>query len=145
MDHQLQDQSAQLHSHGLEALSAAALYAPPEASMISQRISMNRPHFDSPFEESSPNNEHGPLAIPSPNAVSSSNNLSFLLNPPDAMDSPIDPSLMSTPGITIPPPLNGTAVETTHNPRAEGEAGSEHKVAYLLRHFSESPGKWCVN
>lgn len=145
MDHQLQDQSAQLHSHGLEALSAAALYAPPEANMIAQRISMNRPHFDSPFESSSPNNEHGPPAIPSPNTVSSSNNLNFLLNPPDAMDSPIDPSLMSTPGIAIPPPSDGTAVETTHKPRAEGDAGSEHKVAYLLRHFSESPGKWCVN
>lgn len=145
MDHQLQDQSAQLHSHGLEALSAAALYAPPEANMIAQPMSMNRRHFDSPFGESSPNNEHGPPAIPSPNTVSSSNNLNFLLNPPDAMDSPIDPSLMSTPGISIPPPPNGTAMENAQKPRAEGEAGSEHKVAYLLSHFSESPGKWCVN
>ncbi|CAF9907030.1 MAG: hypothetical protein ALECFALPRED_003046 [Alectoria fallacina] len=144
IDHQLQDQSAQLHSHGLEALSAAALYAPPEANMIAQPMSMNRRHFDSPFEESSPNNEHGPPTIPSPNTVSSSNNLNFLLNPADAMDSPIDPSLMSTPTILIPPSSNGTAMENAQKLRTEGEAESEHKVAYLLRHFSESPGKWCI-
>ncbi|CAD6572134.1 MAG: hypothetical protein ASARMPREDX12_004960 [Alectoria sarmentosa] len=144
IDHQLQDQSAQLHSHGLEALSAAALYAPPEANMIAQPMSINRRHFDSPFEESSPNNEHGPPAIPSPNTVSSSNNLNFLLNPADSMDSPIDPSLMSTPTILIPPSSSGTAMENAPKLRAEGEAESEHKVAYLLRHFSESPGKWCI-
>ena len=146
IDHQLHDQAAQLHSHGLEALSAAALYAPPEANMISQSVSMNRRHFDSPFGPSSPNNEHGTPAIPSPNTLSSSsNNLNFLLNPPDAMDSPIDPSLMSTLAGPVPPPSIRTAAENAEKPQAEGEAESEHKVAYLLRHFSDSPGKWCVN
>lgn len=145
MDHQLQDQSAQLQSHGLEALSAAALYAPPEANMISHPISMSRRHFDSPFESTSPHNEHGTPATPSPNIVSSSNNLNFLLNPPDAMDSPIDPSLMSTPAIPVPRPSSATATDNAQTPRIEGETESENKVAYLLRHFSESPGKWCVN
>ena len=145
MDHHLRDQSAQLHSHGLEALSAAALYAPPEANMIPQPMSMNKRHFDNSFESASSDNEHGPPAIPSPNTVPSSNNLNFLLNPSDVMDSPIDPSLMSTPAIAIPPPSSGTVAENAQKPRAEGEAESEHKVAYLLRHFSESPGKWCVN
>ena len=143
--HQLQDQSAQLHSHGLEALSAAALYAPPEANMIPQTISTNRHHFDGPFEPVSPKYEHGSPAIPSPNTLSSGNNLNFLLNPQDAMDSPIDPSLMSTPAIPVPPSSSGTATENAQKFHAEGEAESEHKVAYLLRHFSESPGKWCVN
>ena len=145
IDHQLQNQSGQLHSHGLEALSAAALYAPPEANMISQPISTNRRHLDSPFESVSPNDEHVPPAIPSPNTVSSSNNLNFLLNPPDAMDSPIDPSLMSTPSIPVPPSSSGTVTESAQRPYVEGEAEPEHKVAYLLRQFSESPGKWCVN
>ena len=145
-DHQIHDQAAQLHSHGLEALSAAALYAPPEANMIPQPISMDRRHFDSPFESSSPNNEHGTTTIPSPNTLSSSsNNLNFLLNPPDAMDSPIDPSLMSTHAGPVPPPSSGTATENAEKPQVESEAESEHKVAYLLRHFSDSPGKWCVN
>ena len=145
MDHQLQDQSAQLHSHGLEALSAAALYAPPEANMIAQPMSLNRSQFHTTFESASPNNEHGPPAMPSPNTLSSSNNLNFLLNPSDAMDSPIDPSLMSTQAIPIPQSPSGPATANAQRPRAEGEAESEHKVAYLLRHFSESPGKWCVN
>ena len=145
IEHQLHDQSAQLHSHGLEALSAAALYAPPEANMIPQSISTDRRHFGSPFESASPNNEHGPPAIPSPNAVSSGNNLNFLLNPQDAMDSPIDPSLMSTPAIPVPPSSSGTATENAQKPHVIDEAESEHKVAYLLRHFSESPGKWCVD
>ena len=139
IDHQLHDQAAQLHSHGLEALSAAALYAPPEANMLSQSVSMNRRHFESPFGSASPNNEHGTPAIPSPN------NLNFLLNPPDAMDSPIDPSLMSTLAGPVPPHSSETATENAEKPRAESEARSEHKVAYLLRHFSDSPGKWCVN
>ena len=143
--HQLQDQSGQLHSVGLEALSAAALYTPPEANMISQTMSMNRRHLDSPFESASPNNDV-PSAIPSPNTVSSGNNLNFLLNhPPDAMDSPIDPSLMSSPSLPVPPSSSVTATDSVHKQYAEGEAESEQKVAYLLRHFSESPGKWCVN
>ena len=144
MDHQLQDQSTSLHSHGLEALSAAALYAPPEANMIPQSISINRRHFDSPFESASPNNEHDHTPLPSPNTVSSGNNLNLLLNPPDSI-SPIDPNLMSTPTIPISPQSSEIVVENAQKPRADGEAESEQKVAYLLRHFSESPGKWCVN
>ena len=144
--HQLQGQSGQLHSSGLEALSAAALYTPPEANMISQPMSMNRRDLDSPFESESPNNEPDHSAIPSPNTVSSGNNLNFLLNhPPDAMDSPIDPSLMSTPSLPVPPSSSVTATDRAPKQYAEGEAESEQKVAYLLRHFSESPGKWCVN
>ena len=144
--HQLQDQSGQLHSSGLEALSAAALYTPPEANMISQPMPMNRRHLDSPFESASPNNEPDPSAIPSPNTVSSGNNLNFLLNhPPDAMDSPIDPSLMSSPSLPVPPSSSLTVTDSVQKQYAEGEAESEQKVAYLLRHFSESPGKWCVN
>ena len=44
------------------------------------------------------------------------------------------------------PTSNGKAAaqNDTQGPRADGEAESEHKVAYLLRHFSESPGRWSV-
>jgi len=35
-------------------------------------------------------------------------------------------------------------MEYAEKARIEGEVDSEQKVAYLVRHFCESPGKWCV-
>lgn len=78
--------------------------------------------------------------------MSSSNTLDFLLNPAAAIESPIDPSLM--------PPGAGQRSSYTNREMAiqvdmngkctDGEAESENKVANLLRHFSDSPGQWCV-
>ena len=147
MDPQLQDPHAGYHPHGLEALSAAALYSPAEANMVPRPVPMNRRVFDGPFEHSSLDNEPGVSSISPLAATSSSNNLNFLLNPASAMDSPIDPSLMS-PAANQPPPaslLTASSQDNTPGPRSHGEAESEHKVAFLLRHFSESPGQWCVD
>jgi len=150
IDNQLQDQSLELppelHPFGLEALSAAALYRPPQANMLSHSMPGNRRHSESPLNSSPTNNEpHGPSISPSA-IVSSSNNLNFLLNPPSAMKSPIDPSLMS-PEINqalATPSGNTASQESRQCKRSDGEAESEHKVAFLLRHFSESPGQWSV-
>jgi len=87
--------SADLHSHGLEALSAAALYSPPDANMIARPVSMHGGEFENPFDPSTPSRDHiAPQPSP-PSAMSSSNNLNYILNPSSAMESPIDPSLVS--------------------------------------------------
>ena len=135
-----------LHPHGLEALSAAALYHPPEANMITQSMPNHTGDHGSPFDPSHPYNGPG-VSSNSPSAsMSTSNNLNFLLNPTSEMNSPIDPSLMSPEINQARPTSNGKAAaqDNTQAPRADGEAESEHKVAYLLRHFSESPGQWSV-
>jgi len=139
------DTRPELHSHGLEALSAAALYSPPQANTKSQRMSNESSQFDHPFDPSPPvqhDDHHSTLPGA---AMSSSNNLNFLLNPASAIDSPIDPSLMSS-GLDQASPSNGTShsPKTKHEKRADGEAESEQKVAHLLRHFSKSPGQWCA-
>lgn len=150
MDNQLQDQALDLppglHSFGLEALSTAALHRPPQANMISNPTPDNRRRSDSLLNSSSTINEwHGSSNSPSA-AISSSNNLSFLLNPASVRNSPIDPSLMSPEiNLALPAP-NGKS--TSQNSRqgkpSDGEPESEQRVAYLLRHFSESPGQWSV-
>jgi hypothetical protein len=78
--------------------------------------------------------------------MSTSNNLNFLLNPASDMTSPIDPSLMS-PEINQARSISNegaSAQEKSQGSRADGEPEAEHKVAYLLRHFSETPGQWSV-
>ena len=135
-----------LHSRGLEALSAAALYSPPEANMLPRPLSNHRNQFDTTFDHVSPNQDINQHTTSPDTATSSGNNLDFLLNPTSVTDPSIDPSLMSSgahphssqSGEPVAPqrPMNGKS--------ADGEAESEQKVAYLLRHFSESPGSWCV-
>lgn len=87
--------STDLQSHGLEALSAAALYSPPEANMTSRPVSMRGREMEDPFEPSDPNRDlTAPQSSPS-TALSSSKNLNYILNPSSSTDSPIDPSLVS--------------------------------------------------
>jgi len=139
------DTRPEIHPHGLEALSAAALYSPPEANMIPRRMSNDSSRFDSPFD-ASPSVQREDHHYASPGAtMSSSNNLNFLLNPASTIDSSIDPSLMSS-AVDHASPSNGTSYspKTMHGKRVDGEAESEQKVAQLLRNFSKSPSRWCV-
>ena len=150
IDHQLRDStlgtSSALHSHGLEALSAAALYHPPEANMTPQSMPPHKQSYNGHSDPSHPYTEHG-VSSGSPSAtISTSNNLNLLLNPASDMTSPIDPSLMS-PEINQARPISNegaSAQEKSQGSRADGEPEPEHKVAYLLRHFSETPGQWSV-
>lgn len=147
-NNQLQDQplelAPELHPFGLEALSTAALYRPPQAKMVSHSRPNNRPGTNSPLLSSPTNSEHrGPSISPSA-VMSSSNNLNFLLNPASAMNSPIDPSLMSPEANQTFPTSNAKPKSQSgrQSKRSDGEAESEQKVAFILRHFSESPGQW---
>lgn len=139
------DTRPDLHPHGLEALSAAALYPSPEANMIPRRMSNDSSQLDNPFKSSFPVHRDDHHSTLSGAAMSSSNNLNFLLNPASAIDSPIDPSLRSS-LVDQASPSNGTShsPKTKHEKGVDGEAESETKVAHLLRQFSKSPGQWGV-
>ena len=143
---QLQDQSMdlsqELHSHGLEALSAAALYSPPEANMMPRGMSNSH---DTTFQRASPNHVIENRSASPGTAVPSNSNVNFSLSSTSAMDSPIDPSLIS-PTANLVSPSGETSIppQAMSGKELDGEAESEHKVAFVLRHFSESPGSWCV-
>ena len=151
LDHEIPGSSlgtpAPLHPHGLEALSAAALYTPPQANMTSQPALDHTRDYEDSYTSLHTYNEPGSSSGSPTGPVSTNNNLHFLLNPTSNMNSPIDPSLMSPNINEARPTHNGKA--PAHNKAQDQGAGSEpeseHKVAFLLRHFSESPGQWSVN
>ena len=142
LDNSLPDQSTQFYSHDIEALSAAALYTPSGGGMIPQPTSMSKPSFSGFFDLMFPHINQGSPAVPSPDTVSSSNDLNLLLNSLDTFDSSPDSSLTSSSSISIPLPSSRLATVNAQKQWTAGEAESEHNVAHLLRHFSELPGKW---
>ena len=151
LDHQISGSSlgtpGPLHPHGLEALSAAALYTPPQANMTSQPVLDHTRDYEDSYTSLHTYNESGPSSDPPTGPVATNNNLHFLLNPTSNVNSPIDPSLMSPNINEALPTHNGKAPAhiKAQDQGADGEPESEHKVAFLLRHFSESPGQWSVN
>ena len=142
-------QTTDLNAHGLEALSAAALYTPTQANMIANSTV---PQIHEGLFQSNTILGHGSSQLVSPpSTLSSGNNLNHILNPSPSADSSIDPSLMSPTGQHLLAQSQDNSEESsttvaTMTRRKEGQATggveSEHKVAYLLRHFSESPGQW---
>lgn len=146
-DHQSRDGPSELNNHGLEALSAAALFSPPEASMNPSIVSMQAREFEIGYNAVTPNREHAGPPISPPTTLSSTNTLNYILNPDSAVDSPIDPSLMSPPEQQLPPSTKAASAsrKSKRVVLPSGEVESEHKGAFLLRHFSESPGQWCVD
>ncbi|KAL9132153.1 MAG: hypothetical protein Q9217_000087 [Psora testacea] len=131
-------QQSDINAHGLEALSAAALYSPQQASILT-RSAPPHTHADTFHSETPKEPEPEPAHLISPSTAAASNDLNYILNPALA-DSPIDPSLMLSAG-----QLNTALAQNMDNgPRQELGDGveSEHKVAYLLRHFSDSPRQW---
>ena len=141
----------QSHTHGLEALSAAASaeynYVAPQANMTRDVSSQSgieyRPHLQSPVSCKE--------AVPSPSSqatmASSTYNLNSILNPATAESPAIDPNLSSAyeptkSPLSIRSPDSQSQVEA---PRIDSGAVKEHEVAYLLRHFAEVPGHWCVS
>lgn len=134
--------SADLHSHGLEALSAAALYSPPEANMRPRPVSVRGRDLEDPFDPSTPSRDlTAPQSSPS-TALSSSNNLNYILNPSSALNSPIDPTLMSAHEQQLPPTSSSTSglskdardryallgsVSSQLGPRSDSQVSSEHQ------------------
>ena len=150
LDHPIRGSSlgtpAPLHPHGLEALSAAALYTPPQANMTSQSMPDHARDYEDSYTPLHTYNDPGPSSNSPTGPVSTNNNLHFLLNPTSNMNSPIDPSLMSADiNQARPTPIGkSSAHNKTQEQGVDGKPESEHKVAFLLRHFSESPGQWSV-
>ena len=138
-----QEQSRQpsdINAHGLEALSAAALYSPSRPKTLNQPRS---PPSQTDSYHSAMLKTHDPASlISSPTAEPPSNTLKYVLNSSSA-DSPIDPSLTSpeTPRSNVP----SQDVDDGIQQKAVDGVESEHKIAYLLRHFSEVPGQWVGN
>ena len=132
-DHQVRDPAPnslpELHPPSPQTLSAVALYSHAEADSLSQ-----------------PNNEQETSPISLPSMMSFSNDWNFHLSPASLIDSSTASSLMSSEAKQTLSSSSGTAASQimTQRPQQEREAESEHKVAFLLRHFSESPGHWYV-
>ncbi|EEP77008.1 predicted protein [Uncinocarpus reesii 1704] len=140
-------------THGLEALSAAATtdkyavqqHQPVPAMVTTAPVSVPLA-IHTPFPQAE--TEHTLGSVPSPNqirpsmappaspslSIASNNNINFLLNPSTSVSPPIDPNLHSQHG-------RGSPFRTrTIIPQTRPE--TDHEVAFLLRHFSESPGQW---
>ena len=138
------------HPHGLEALSAAATanaysYLPSESNMA--RDSM--PCIEDELRRSLQTPTPRQASMPPPNSPpvsmnSSTNNLTFILNPKSSMTPPIDPNLQSPYGPQGSSYSNDaiTSQALGQELRPEANVEMEHEVAFLLRHFAESPGQW---
>ena len=137
----------ELNSHGLEALSAAALGSPVQGDMIGH----SNPLFLQANPPGSNIDSSSPHLMSFPPTVSSNNDINYILNAPSSSDSPIDPTLVSENVYSTveqvhdsTPDRNRPLVQSRQGKRGDvkDRYESDHKVAYLLRHFSESPGQW---
>lgn len=143
-------------TQGLEALSAVATrdsypLQPPLSVPIDPTTGQNNVPFNQPDNPPSLTSiaspTHGRSTMPppvSPSAsVSSSNNITFLLNP--SMSPPVDPNLQSPPADRRESPFTATSLasqELNSDPRPDINVETGHEVAFLMRHFSEGPGQW---
>ena len=152
----LQRSTEGLAAQGLEALSAAASgdrYTRLHPSMspadgVGQpSISYQRSNRHLAGRPSTPGREDMPPPISPPvSMTSSNNNLNFILNPTSTMSPPIDPNLHSRFEHHETFFSTGSPVSRHALPDVQPDATveMEHEIAFLLRHFSETPGKWYV-
>lgn len=157
-----QSRSLEAQTHGLEALSAAAtgdaygLQQHQHQAVLAATTSMSvDPSVQANVAFTQAELQHSIGSVPSPNqmrtfmapptspsmSVSSNNNINFLLNPSGSSMSPIDPNIHS--------PTNRRSSPFHPRPlasqtRSDVNVETDRKVAFLLRHFSESPGQWLV-
>nr|KMM70155.1 hypothetical protein CPAG_06468 [Coccidioides posadasii RMSCC 3488] len=144
--------SADTQTHGLEALSAAATgdtYTLQQPPATTGQISVSSTvHNNIPFAQTEAHHTLG--SMPSPNqirssmtdpaspsiSIASNNNINFLLNPSTSISPPIDPSLHA-PSDRRESPFHQRVIGSQTRP-----VETDHEIAFLLRHFSESPGQW---
>ncbi|KAL8947736.1 MAG: hypothetical protein Q9222_006020 [Ikaeria aurantiellina] len=125
-------------SHGLETLSAAALYIPSEASVIQEAT----PYIQNGFQGFQPSlgevdhedNTGTPSGIHDPLGT----NLDFVLNPTSTFSSAIDPSLGPLESIA---PMTRDINERRLS-KSKASTETSHRTAFLLRQFSEVTGRW---
>lgn len=134
--------------HGLDVLSEVAAFPPQRANMLKQATSDKDTHFDLPLEASA----SAVMFIADSNSPQesasgpTSHSFENITHPVSALDSPIDPNLMSP--RDIPQIASSNATMLSPAPPTDNSASldptSDHQEAFLLRHFAELPGKWCV-
>lgn len=138
----------------LQALSAAAthdqypFHAPMDQSMSHDNVSYNVEITPSAPSIHSPNHLRGTIppsaASPSASISSSNNNINFLLNPSSSLSPNIDPNLHTpvdrreSSYTSMSLTSRGAAADL----RPDVHVETEHEIAFLLRHFSETPGLW---
>ncbi|PGH18932.1 hypothetical protein AJ80_04259 [Polytolypa hystricis UAMH7299] len=146
--------SLDVHTHGLEALSAAATRdpypLPPQVSgAIDPAMGRNNAFNQHEISPSLTSPNHGRNNMPPPSSPvgsisSSNNNIHFLLNPSTSI-SPIDPNLHPTTAEQRESPYTPSTLASrglASDFRTDVNVESEYEIAFLLRHFSESPGQW---
>lgn len=137
------------HAHGLEALSAAATanaysYLPSGSSVARRTLPFMEDELRRSLQEATSGQSDIPPPASPPVSMSSTNNLTFILNPTSSMTPPIDPNLQSPYGPQRSPYSDETMASQPLGQvlRSEENVEMEHEVAFLLRHFAESPGQW---
>lgn len=138
--------STEAHAHGLEALSAAALYMPSQDAPLQESI----PYQVDGFEDMdvAPMDEGAFTSTASPQTqtllLSSSRDLDLILNPASSLPATIDPSLQpieSCQGV----PDTSRAYNTARGPHLKASTETNRTIAFLVRHFSEVTGRWYVH
>lgn len=148
---------------GLEALSTAAThdrYSHPalgvehhQQSIPADSVSPFNPSIDVPSSVSSgpspsqtrstlPPQASPPVSISSSSSIHNTNTINFLLNPSHSISPPVDPGIQS-PGrrsssLTARRNVSRTPKESRSNVQAE----TDFEVTFLLRHYTEWPGRW---
>ncbi|KAL8721835.1 MAG: hypothetical protein Q9225_001549 [Loekoesia sp. 1 TL-2023] len=135
---------AEVQSRGLEALSTAALYTPPNAPLIPETA----PYTDDDFENihTTPLDDGKALAVGSPppantDPAPSSRNLDLILNPASTLSPRISPALHHAEN-------DGHMADTfqgfskARGSHLKASTETDLKTAFLLRHFSEVTGQW---
>ena len=151
---QLQRSAEGIAAHGLEALSAAATgnhYThlqqgiPPRHDVAQPSITYPASDFHHACRPSSPERDNMPPPMSPPiSMTSSNNNLDFILNPSSTISPTIDRNLQPHFEHREAFFSSRTPVSKQLLPEVQLESGieMEHEIAFLLRHFSESPGHW---
>lgn len=143
-------------TRGLQTLSTAAAHDQyPFRPAIEQSIPPDNVSFHNVEITPSAPSIHSPgnirsaippsAASPSISISSSNNNINFLLNPSSSLSPNIDPTLHtpidqreSSSYTSMSLTSRGAAADL----RPDVHVETEHEIAFLLRHFSESPGLW---
>lgn len=138
-------------THGLEALSAAAsrdeysAMGPPttESSIARSAITYAQNQLTPSSKIPPAKRRRGQkAATPNHGETASNNQIGYLPNPANDTSPPIDPNLHSSinaqdafldPALSAQEPAQGT--------KTDGPAERDQEVAFLLRHFSETPGQ----
>jgi Fungal Zn(2)-Cys(6) binuclear cluster domain len=139
--------SNEVAAHGLEALSVAASRdrgsfrqsQPSHHDMASTAISYMAQNLH--HSPSSPTSTRRQIHLSSsPTAsINSTNNINFLLNPQNSLSPPIDPNLQNA---SDQRENSSPAIAVRQDSRLEQPVESDQEVAFLLRHFAETPGSW---